>query len=40
MKKCFFHSIIFKVCEEKEIKVPRLVCEEPAEKEAEDAETI
>jgi len=28
------------VCEEKEIKVPRLVCEEPAEKEAEDAETI
>merc|ERR1712029_1193841 len=28
------------VCEEKEIKVPRLVCEEPAEKEAGDAETI
>merc|ERR1739838_939707 len=28
------------VCEEKEIKVPRLVCEEPAEKKVEDAETI
>merc|ERR1711862_258365 len=28
------------VCEEKEIKVPKLVCEEPAEKEAGGAETI
>ena len=28
------------VCEDKEVKVPKLVCEEPAEKEAVDVETI
>merc|ERR1712179_141587 len=28
------------VCEDKEIKVPKLVCEEPVEKEAADVETI
>ena len=28
------------VCEDKEVKLPKLVCEEPVEKEAADVETI
>ena len=32
-------SFTFQVCEDKEIKVPRVICEDP-EKKAEDAETI